>query len=234
MRHILILILSLIIIFLFFYLNDQVQHIDYYVISLQSKDRLDQINRQIYKNDLKINIFYAVNGYNLNQDDLIKQGTLLEIFKENTKSRHREIGCYMSHLTLLEFIKNKKDNKKYSVILEDDFEIVNDNFKDTIKKIINSDIDNFDMIILGNLNNNHGIQIHKNIYHFDNNNNYWGSYAYLINNNSLDKIINLINKIDKPIDIKYEELIKNKKINALVIFPTIINANFGLVSTIIE
>ena len=98
-----------------------------------------------------------------------------------------------------------------------------------MRKGVNS---NFDLIYLGNLNNNYGKKIKNNIYNIDINGSLIGMHGYLINNNSINKLIPLINFIEMPIDLIYEKLSKENKINTFVIFPTIVNQGGAKSSTI--
>ena len=85
----------------------------------------------------------------------------------------------------------------------------------------------FDLIFLGNLNNNKGEQIIDNIYKIDGKENLWGTHGYLVNNSNIDKILEKIKIIDMPIDNKYETLGKNSELNIYVINPTIVNQSFN-------
>lgn len=237
MNKIIIITIILVIIFLLYYnTNNNFEafnnNYDLYVITLKNYERLNNIKNQENKYEIKINIFDAVDGVLLNQYELIKNGLLSEKFSFDSLKRNKEIACYQSHLNILEFIKNNSD-KKYSIIFEDDFLIKNDDFINIIEKIISYNL-YFDVIFLGNPNNNYGNHIIDNVYDFDDNNNLWGAYAYMINNENIDKIINNINYIEKPIDIKYEELGKNKKLIIYMVYPTIISTDINLLSTILN
>jgi hypothetical protein len=71
-----------------------------------------------------------------------------------------------------------------------------------------------------------------NLYEFNNKNNIYAAYAYLINNN-IDNIIKNILYIDMPIDIKYQELGYKNKLKIFFINPKIIDTNLGFASTIV-
>ena len=60
-----------------------------------------------------------------------------------------------------------------------------------------------------------------------------GTFAYLINNANIDKLIKIIKPIDSPIDNKFDTLIKNNKINSLLVYPNIINYMTEIKSNII-
>lgn len=207
-----------------FVAND-INQLDFYVISLHSPDRILNIETQNKKLNAKINIIDAVNGLKLNQSELLENKTLAPEFSDliNIK-RSKEIGCYMSHDKIYNIIKNNPDKKKYSLILEDDFNIIPDNPIPKLNNIIGiiGGLD-WDILFLGNTFNNAGLQIKDNIYSVDKNKYTMGTFAYLVNNANIDKLINLIKPIDSPIDNKLDTLIKNNKINSLVVYPNIIN-----------
>jgi GR25 family glycosyltransferase involved in LPS biosynthesis len=209
-----------------YFSNNDAEQLDFYVISLRSPDRLLNIEAQNKKLNAKINIIDAVNGININQNELLENKTLSSEFIDVSNiKRSKEIGCYMSHDKIYNIIKNNTERKKYSIILEDDFNIVPDNdAKQKLNDII-SYIDglDFDILFLGNTFNNAGIQIKNNIYSVDKNKYTMGTFAYLINNANIDKLINLVKPIDSPIDNKLDTLIKNDKLNSLVVHPNIIN-----------
>ena len=145
-----------------------------------------------------------------------------------------EIGCYLSHLNI--YKKIKQDNKKgYTIIFEDDFLVNSDNLLYEVKKIItilNKKNIDFDIIFLGNLRNNHGKNIQDNIYIIDYGNGLYGTHGYVVNNKNINKIINKTNKIDRPIDIKIQDLSYKKIFKTIVISPNLIVQNNKIKSTI--
>jgi GR25 family glycosyltransferase involved in LPS biosynthesis len=211
-------------------------NIDLYVITLGKEERIQNIKNQQKKINNKIEIFDAVNGLNLDKNDLIKNNLLSEnhnLSKNNNKSK-REIGVYLSNLNI--YKKIKENNKKgYTIIFEDDFLINSDNLIDEIKKAIdtlnNKNID-FDFLFLGNTTNNYGVNIIDNLYNIDVNNNLYGLYGYLINNKNIDKIIDKTKQIDRPIDNIIQDLSYNKIFNTIIIYPHLINHDYTFKSTV--
>jgi GR25 family glycosyltransferase involved in LPS biosynthesis len=127
----------------------------------------------------------------------------------------------LSHFNLLK--KIKKTNKiGYTIVFEDDFYIVSYTFMKDVNNILKK-MSDFDIIMLGNLNNNKGINITDNIYNIDNNRPLWGTHGYIVNNKNINKILETIKYVDMPIDIKYETLGKSKSLKIFVINPTIVN-----------
>ena len=145
------------------FIDVKLNNISYNVIHMKNSNQnkynnILNIEKQINQ---KINIFDAIVGKNVNLKNL-------NIFDENIKFNFKytfpgEVGCYLSHLLLIKKASLNTVND-YTVIFEDDFKINNDNLNEEINKIINKTNGDFDMIYLGNLNNNHKKQIIDNSY----------------------------------------------------------------------
>jgi glycosyl transferase family 25 len=196
--------------------------IDYQVIHMtENYDRVTNIENMSNKINKKITYFEAIKGKNVDLNDLT-------IYDENIKFNFNyrtkgEIGCYLSHLMLLKNLKNS--NFQYCLILEDDFNIINDNFNDELSDIINKIDTDFDLIFLGNLNNNHGEIYKDNIYYVNKNQYLWGTHGYLVNIKNINKIYDNLLNFNLAIDNKYKELINNNILNAYIIYPVIIGIN---------
>lgn len=230
-----ILLIVIVIIFAFFKVKynkelfENSDILDFYVITLGNKERLENIELQQKKINNKIIIFPAVNGKKLDINQLKKKYNI-----KNNRLKLTEIGCYLSHLNI--YKKIKKDNKKgYTIIFEDDFLVKSDNLVYEIQKIIkilnNKNID-FDFIFLGNLRNNYGKNIQDNIYFLDKANNLSGTHGYIINNKNINKIIEKIKKIKTPIDTTIQELSYKNLLNTIVINPYLVVQNNNIKSTI--
>jgi GR25 family glycosyltransferase involved in LPS biosynthesis len=204
--------------------NIKLNNITYYVIHMKNSNEnkynnILNIEKQLNQ---KINIFDAIIGKNINLK-------YLNMFDENIKFNFNytyrgEVGCYLSHLMLIKQASTNTIND-YTVIFEDDFKIKNDNLIEEINNIINKTNGDFDMIYLGNLNNNHNKQIIDNIYTIDSEAPLWGTHALLINNKNANKILSNITNIDSAIDNKYKNIIDNNSIKAYVIYPTLVEQN---------
>lgn len=216
--------------------NYDSKEIDYYVISLHNPNRILNIENQNKKLNVKINIIDAVNGVYINQNKLLEDNILALNFSDiGNSKRNKEIGCFMSHEKIYNIIKTNDDRKKYSLIFEDDFNIIPNNFMkllNEIIKIINTM--DFDILFLGNTFDNVGSQIKDNIYSIDKNKYTIGNFGYLVNNNNIDKLIGLIKPIDSPIDNKIDTLIKNNKLNCIIVYPNIINYMVEITSEILH
>jgi GR25 family glycosyltransferase involved in LPS biosynthesis len=210
--------------------------ISFNVITLSNPERLLNIEEQESILNIKIDKFDAINGNQINQDELVKNKILDIKFKLDVNKRVNEIGCYQSHLNLLKSLKNK--NSKYHIIFEDDFKFVSGtNFIETVNKIISqTTIYSFDIIFLGwnNENKSSYEYFSSNLYWFNNVDNFYGTYGYLVNSNSLDKIIDLISFIDMQIDNKYKILYFEKKLNIYWSNIILIEPNYALPSTILS
>lgn len=217
--------------------------IDYYVITMKSNDRLENIEKQLAKinnTSSKINIQQvdAVVGVNLDLKTLIDNYTLSPIFYDDSKHRKGEIGCAMSHLKVYNMIASKLKNSKvnnrskYSVVFEDDFEILTPDFIQIVNSAIRiAEKEGFDMLLLGTNprvyeNGKHprnkGVHIKGDVYHFNPTMLYYGAHAILINNTSIFKIIDELKYITEPFDQKIQVCAINGKFKILTLYPCIV------------
>lgn len=219
--------------------------IKYFIIHCaEHVERKNYIDTLQIKLNQEIEIFNGINTKVVNLND---QNKYIETFNKNIRFDNKtnfkfffpgQIGCYLSHFKLVEKIMNEQkqqtSNSEYSVIFEDDV-VLESGLHDKIQKII-SDLEsrnhNFDLIFLGNQNNNRGINLVNNIYFLDETNDCWGTHALLIKNQNIEKIYNINCNIKHAIDVHYTQSINNKEINGLVIYPSICFANTDLKSNI--
>lgn len=239
MIMIIIIILILIIIYVvninFIYDLFDNTNIDFYVITLDKSIRKKNIIEETKKNKLKLNIIEGINWKNINQDNLLKNKIIDIIFYDNNNKRDKEIGCYLSHFKIYNIIKDNNKINNYSIILEDDFNLLSKDITNDINKILQNMVNtNFDIIFLGNTFDNIGNKYKENIYHIDKNKETIGCFAYLINNSSINKIINQVNYIDEPIDSKINSLIKTNNLIVYTIYPNLINYKIEYPSEIIN
>lgn len=210
---------------------DNETNINYNVIHLKNinnnnNSRYNNIKNNELKlnkknNKLKINFFDAINGSDIDLNNLSLYDSRINLnFKYNYIG---EIGCYLSHMLLIKSFINSKN--KYSVVFEDDLKILDDDLDDKIKKIIEKLNGNFDIIYLGNLNNNHGEQIINDIYTINKSEYLWGTHAYIVNNKSVEKIYNSLLNINIAIDNKLKYNIDNNILKGYVIYPILVSQN---------
>jgi GR25 family glycosyltransferase involved in LPS biosynthesis len=193
-----------------------------YVITLKDTNRILNINKQQHKINNNIELFDAVNGDLLNEKIIIDTNITIHSPVCNiSKSQKRELGCYLSHFSIYKTII---PNNNYSIIFEDDFEILTDKLIDKCNVIIHKLKElhlDFDIIFLGNhsYNHNHGTLVQNNIYKLGNKEGLHGTQGYIVNNNSINKIIEHTQNVTDPIDIKIQVLANDKKLNVFSIFP---------------
>jgi len=177
-----------------------------YFINLDSN--IDRWNNLKYKN---VTRFPAINGKTLNKNQLIKDG----IISEKNKLKMGQIGCALSHMEVLKQIQ--KQNEPFGLILEDDV-IIPPNFNIHNIKLPQK----FDILFLGGCNIN-GKKITENLIKPTTKN---GSYnlcwhAVLINKNSAQKILKMLQPLYRPIDSQIRE--KYDELNVYYHYPNLIN-----------
>jgi GR25 family glycosyltransferase involved in LPS biosynthesis len=208
--------------------------IQYYLIHCSEHTEREKHIINLQKDlDQKFQIFDGIYTKNIsleNQLDYIKKFNENICFENDFRFfLSGQIGCYLSHFTIIEKIMNEKNNNElkydYTVIFEDDVTYYkNSRPIEKIEKTIN-DLNSinydFDLIFLGNLNDNKGINIINNIYYLDEKNNCFGTHALLINNKNIEKIYNLNLKIKEEMDIHYFLAGIKNEINCAVLYPNI-------------
>ena len=199
------------------------KNIDYVVIHMKNSNN-DKYNN-ILKNEKilqkKIKIYDAIIGKNVDLNNL-------SIYDQNIKFNFKynyigEVGCYLSHMLLIKSLINS--TSKYTVIFEDDLKILDKNLDDTVNKIIYNLGNNFDMVYLGNLNNNYNMRVIDNIYTVNKWSFLWGTHAYIINNKNAAKIYNSLLNINVAIDNKFKSNINKNIIKAYMIHPILVDQN---------
>lgn len=188
---------------------DVVQDVDFYIITMKTEDRMQNINTQLDRlrnsqfSTKNVELVDAVVGKELDLDILIKEGKLdLKGFNCDADPAKRrqinknEVGCYLSHVKSIDIVA-KKNKPGYSVIFEDDF-VITDQFLDTLDKTLLT-LKNleFDMFFLG-IWGNKGSQVIDNVYNILPS---FGAHGYLINNQSAYKIISQIRHMDTVVDV---------------------------------
>lgn len=179
-----------------------------YFINLD--ENIDRWNKISHKS---ITRFPAINGKLLDKEKLINKG----VIAEKNILKLGQIGCALSHINVLKLIKEQ--DEEYGLILEDDV-IIPDNF--SINKL-NLPKD-FDIIFLGGCNIK-GQKVTKNLIKPTGFN---GSYnlcwhAVLVNKERVDKILNVLTPLYRPIDSQLRDFYK--ELDVYYYYPNIINQN---------
>lgn len=197
--------------------NNNNINIEYYVIHLKrNEERIENIllNEKILNH--KIIIFDAIDGKQMN--DLPYYDT--KLINTFTNALPGELGCYLSHLMI---IKNIQINNNYTVIFEDDLQIVTNDLNKSIIEIIDKLNDNFDIIYFGNTSNNCGEKYIDDIHKIDPNNHLWGTHGYIINNKNVKKIYDNLLIMNEPYDVKLKNLIDKQILKSYIINPPLVN-----------
>ena len=212
--------------------------IDYYVITLKHADRMKNIQRQQDKMpENRIELVDAVLGDNLDLEEMVISKKLAPAFSEKSKKRHREVGCFMSHLKVYELISARyleNPTSKYSVIFEDDFALTDDFQEKLMESLMVVKNLDFDYLYLGNNQSIAGKHVNQNVYKNNNEQPLYGTYGYVVNNQNIRKMIESMQYIDRPIDNQIDDYSNEGKLNVYVVQPTIVNyAETNLPSTIV-
>jgi len=114
-----------------------------YVVNLErSKDRLENIDKNLKKYGISYKRFNAVDGKKMSDDEISQMTTSACRYLLCNKSI---IGCAMSHISLWNIISQSSD--KWHLVLEDDIEFTNKTI-DFINALSRSSIMNEDNIII--------------------------------------------------------------------------------------
>jgi len=223
--------------------NGEGHPIDYYVITMNSEQRLANISDQQAKLSVPIKKIDAIVGADVDIDALVKKKVIAPEFANKDKRRRGEIGLYLSDLKVYNIIKEKGDPKGYSVILEDDFEIIDDDFENKIQAALDTlqSVD-FDMLYLQNNSNeynkdatiekNHGEPLKDNIFYFDKGNYLFGTVAILVKNKNIDHILNATKYMDQQIDQKLQFSGIHDKLRLMMMYPNIVDQRHNMESLI--
>lgn len=198
--------------------------IECYVIHMvKSADRIPNIETQIKKINYPVHLFTATDGKTLDLQKLIQSGFIDQKYYDRIKNPS-VYGCYMSHYKLIEMLKNNHKSK-YSIIFEDDFSIVSENFTDQVNKIVKQLEDkkyDFDIILLGSEGQHEGQEIVSNVFDYGKDGHTYCLHGYLVNNKNLNKIYNVISYVDEAIDWKVTLAAKKGLLNLLIVKPDLV------------
>ena len=168
------------------------QEFNIFVINLdRSKDRLESIKKILKNNGFTFERIKGIDCKDYKSVDEMRKKipkTPLCIYQPG------QIGCFMSHLKALQ--KAINSNKYWSLILDDDIDIVDKDFKNKLTKFLNENNDKDIIFVQGKPRDEawqakHGES--RPIY--KNNCPAWGCDAYFVNKDSAKKIYDFIYKI---------------------------------------
>jgi len=186
---------------------------DISVINLErSQDRRKKMENELNKipSEIPRSRWIATDGKKMSIEELDK------ICDKNCKGWtgekrfYGQVGCYLSHKTLIESLLNKKVNPNAGhLILEDDI-VIDDNFKDKWLKIIPHLPNDWEILFL-DVQKNGEIKmknIKNGIGEFVSG---WGTHGYMIKHSKIPDILTKINKMYAPIDNMLQEENNNIK-----------------------
>lgn len=211
--------------------------IEYHVISMKVQERMKNIeeNRMRMREKVKLNIFDAVNGDNVDFDNLPYGQTLDNGFRNNSKERKREIGCYLSHYGVYKMIETNGNKNGYTVVLEDDVKITSEDIdsiiRNTLLKMKEESMD-FDILYIEQVSNNMGEKVLPNVCKFDKTKEIYGMQSYLVKNANVGRIIENTKTIDTPIDHKIFDAYREGKLNLYTFCPFLTTESTGFETTI--
>lgn len=241
------------------YQNLNSHKIDYYVITMGQQNRLENIEKQLdilkresNQDNFKLNKIDAINGDNLDLNELVSIGKLpngvltdpnYESFlkgEDKIQRRKYEVGCYLSHVKSIQAIADS--GADYGIIFEDDFEI-QPGFFENLDKAMNYltlNMVDFDILFLGM--NGPGIDIKpigENVFkqscEFSGEYiNCYGLHGYLIPRMKAQRIVSMLDNLDDIIDVKLLKLGEEGKLTIYRLIPDIVKQNSGTTGSVIR
>ena len=179
-----------------------------FIINLDKDwERMNELNDEMKKNNLDYERFSAVKGSELTDDSPIVK----KYFASNLKKyNNNQKGCTLSHISI--WNKIKENNYKYTIVMEDDV-IIPKNLFSKLDLYLKQLPEDWDILFLGG-NRIIGHKYSKNLIVPDiSKRGNYGTFAYLIRNKNIDKILNRCKNINLHTDLFMQrELRKDNKI----------------------
>lgn len=191
-----------------------------YVINLDHrKDRLELFKNTYNFHNIDYEVISAIDGNKLDINRLHKEQIVgdyvMNTINKKIRDYHYEIntmgaiGCYLSHIEVWKKIKEDK-NCKYGIIFEDDV-LINNNITDkVIYEYINNLPNDWDILLLNKSNIKKSNEIKNNLVKVSI---FLRTHSYIINKNSINKILNEMMPLNQHIDFKLSCLATLGKIN---------------------
>lgn len=207
------------------------ENIHYYVITLRSEDRMQNIEQQQHKISSTMEIVDGVVGKNLTESEIRSmQDPVIEYAKGNIDHiKKNEIGCYLSHYRLYQKIAAEPNASTYSVVLEDDF-VINRDFESELRQALDK-IHDFDILYLYLTGHTQTEKKSQNVCVIDHDMNLYGITGYVVKNQNIHKLLDVTKVMKEQIDVQLQNAIHAKKLEAYKFCPYIVNVS-GLPSTI--
>lgn len=236
-HEIILFFLFLILIYIYFYFFNTTiydlslfQNMKIYYINLdQSKDRKQNVESICYSQNLSPERINAINGKEIDINDKKYEKAIHKIkwwFEKNNLSNVGHFGCYLSHMkTYQTFLES---NSEYCLILEDDIELLTDNFKRDILINMNNLPNDWDILLLGyeidgrkkNVRNgNKNTKLRKgllNITYFV------GLHAYIIKRKTAKILLENLQTLDWILDWNVCYLAEKNIVNVYGVYPPIV------------
>lgn len=171
----------------------------YFLTMVNNESRLKNVYKQMNTHNIKTKVFHAVNGVDINMDELVKKG----YFNKNLEmKRPGEWGCALSHVLLWEYMI--KRNKPYMIVVEDDTDL-NPNFHIKIKNFMDNVPKDFDICQI----HHHKAQEHLTFHpKYKTNNKYilsgfpqYGTVCYVVSLEGAKKLVKLCKPLVHAIDM---------------------------------
>jgi len=210
--------------------NFKFNNINSFVISLPFRsDRRKHIIKQFKNVDIPYSFFVATNGYSMNGN---YKNYSTHMSQQNLS--RGSLGCAISHIRLWEKLSQYSEDQIF-LIFEDDI-ILCENFNKKFSKALINLPEDFDILYLGS-----GSTRIQDICYWESNNIFKafnprrGLYAYAITSRSARKLVKLVKPINilyGGIDTKLGKLVRQNKILAYHIFPSLVDVNLSIASNI--
>lgn len=203
-----------------------------YVINLDRDEK--RLKLFMKNNNITFNRFKAINGNELNIEELKERGILKLDDKSFKFSKHRfkdtykgSLGCALSHINLWKSLKYGLND--YYIIFEDDC-VLKSNFNENVLFYLNSLPENWDILFLGG-SRIYGKKI-KNLIKAEYSNSWMncGLFAYIIRRRSINKLLEISLPINTYIDMQINKEY-GKKINAYYTNKPLVNHDYTQGST---
>lgn len=203
----------------------RLRQIRYVCVNLEKRpDRLKKVTLEFQKQNLNVEIFKAVDGYQLVLNDEI-----YKIFKNNNFCYAAGcIGCAMSHYNVIKQLVNDSNYNEY-IILEDDVEF-DIKYNEKLKSILMQLPENYGMLYLGfsatQCSNTDTISI------MPLNGKVCGTYAYLITKEFAKRLVDEIelNGIASAIDDHYHIIFEKLKVKVYITSSPIVSSRLASVT----